>query len=174
MAALYVSSLPPCERTKFVRTSFGKGNMTMVVRFLAGLTKFQSEDDREGILEFQKEGGRRLIESLHWLFEAHDPDLVQKCMGDRDWGLKLSGKTLGSFDCYVLGYCIASSRQPWSLKLKNCSISGECMKMLTAVEDGRAFSYVKTINLCNNDELGDLGTLVLGELYNVLYIHVSG
>ena len=89
MAALHVSSLPPGDRAEFVRTSFGESNMRMVVRFMAGLTKFQSQDDMEGVLAFQKEGGERLVESLHWLFEAHDPGLVHKCMGDREWTLKL-------------------------------------------------------------------------------------
>ena len=56
MAALHVSSLPPGEkRAEFERKSFGKNNLTrksihksnltMVVRFMAGLTKFQLQDD---------------------------------------------------------------------------------------------------------------------------------
>ena len=163
MAALYVSSLPPGERAEFVRTSFGKSNMTMVVRFMAGLTKLQSQDDIQSISAFQEEGGRELVESLHWLFEAHDPDLIQKCMGDREWKLGLGGTTLDPFDCYVLGYCIANSRQPWSLVLIMCSINAECMKMLTVVEKGRAFDYIKSIGLPGNVKLGDQGAIVLGE-----------
>ena len=163
MAALYISSLPPGERAEFVRTSFRKSNMTMVVRFMAGLTKLQSQDDIQSISAFQEEGRRKLVESLHWLFEAHDPDLIQKCMGDREWELKLGGTTLDPFDCYVLGYCIANSRQPWSLELIMCSINAECMKMLAVVEKGRAFDYIKSIGLTNNDKLGDQGAIVLGE-----------
>ena len=163
MAALYVSSLPPGERAEFVRTSFGESNMTMVVRFMAGLTKLQSQDDIQSISAFQEKGGEELVESLHWLFEAHDPDLIQKCMGDREWELKLEGTTLDPFDCYVLGYCIANSRQPWSLGLWGCSINAECMKMLTVDEKGRAFDYIKSIGLTNNDELGDQGAIVLGD-----------
>ena len=125
MAALYVSSLPPGERAEFVRTSFGKSNMTMVVRFMAGLTRLQSQDDIQSISTFQKEGRRKLVDSLHWLFEAHDPDLIQKCMGDREWILELAGTILDPFGCYVLGYCIANSRQPWSLRLLLCSINAE-------------------------------------------------
>ena len=162
MTALHLSSLPPAERADFIRTSFGKSNMTMVVRFMAGLTKFQSQDDIEGILAFQEEGGRRLLESLHWLFEAHDPGLVQKCMGHREWTLKMGGVTLDPFDYYVLGYCIANSRQPWNLSLQQCSINDQCMKMLMMVEKGRAFDYIKTIDFGGNDELGDEGAIVLG------------
>ena len=176
MAALYVSSLPPGERAEFVRTSFGKSNMTMVVRFMAGLTKLQSQDDIQSISAFQEEGGAKLVESLHWLFEAHDPDLIQKCMGDREWKLELYDTTLDPFDCYVLGYCIANSRQPWSLRLiylSNCSINAECMKMLTVVEKGRAFDYIKSIDLFGNKELGDPGAIVLGELSHITHMQME-
>ena len=159
MAALHVSSLPPGERAEFIRTSFGNSNMTMVVRFMAGLTKVQ--DYIEDILAFQ-EGGGILLESLHWLFEAHDPGLVQKCMGHREWTLKFFGEYLDPFDCYVLGYCIANSRQPWNVSLPQCSINGQCVKMLMMVEKGRAFDYIKTINFNGNDNLGDEGAIVLG------------
>ena len=108
--------------------------VTMVVRFMAGLTKLQSQDDVQSILAFQEKGGRMLVESLHWLFEAHDPDLIQKCMGGKEWELVLGGTTLDPFGCYVIGYCIANSRQPWSLGLRICSINAECIKMLTVVE----------------------------------------
>eukprot|EP00731_Ephydatia_muelleri_P027446 Em0019g319a len=165
MAALHVSSLPPGERAECVRTSFDESNMTMVVRFMAGLTKLQSQDDIEGVLAFQKEGGRSLLESLHWLFEAHEPGLVQKCMGDREWTLELMRTTLNSFDCYVFGYCIANSRQPWKLMLRECSINEECVKMLMTVEDGRAFYYIQAIDLNGNTELRDQGAAVLGKPY---------
>ena len=161
MAALHVSSLPPAERADFIRTSFGKSNMTMVVRFMAGLTKFQSQDEI-GVLAFQEEGERRLVESLHWLFEAHDPGLVQKCMGHRESTLSLGGVNLDPFDCYVLGYCIANSRQPWNVSLPQFSINGQCVKMLMMVEKGRAFDYIKTIDFTFNHELGDEGSIVLG------------
>ena len=176
MAALYVSSLPPGERAEFVRTSFRKSNMTMVVRFMAGLTKLQSQDDIQSISAFQEGRGDVLVESLHWLFEAHDPDLIQKCMGHREWKLELIGllgPTLDPFDCYVLGYCIANSRQPWSLELEGCSITAECMRMLTVVEKGRAFDYIKSIYLYGNEELGDQGAIVLGELSHITHIQME-
>ena len=162
MAALHVSSLPSGERADFIRTSFGKSNMTMVVRFMAGLTKFQSQDDIELPLAFQKKGERELLESLHWLFEAHDPCLVQKCMDLRERTLQLIRIKLAPFDCYVLGYCIANSRLPLNLSLQLCSINGQCVKMLMMVEKGRAFDYIKSIHFLGNDKLGDEGAIVLG------------
>ena len=165
MASLYLSTLPSGERDGFVRSSFGEGSIRMVMRFMAGMTKFQSQEDMESILALQKKGGESLLESCHWLFEAHDPGLVQKCMGDsREWKLELVGTTLDPFDCYVLGYCIANSRQLWDLWLRNCSITAECVKMLTVVEKGRAFDYIRSINLFVNDKLGDQGAIVLSEL----------
>ena len=150
LAALYVSTLPPGERDGFVRSSFGEGSMRMVMRFMAGMTKFQSQEDMESVLALQKKGEESLLESCHCLFEAHDPGLVQKCMGDREWELVLGVTTLDPFDCYVLGYCIANSRQPWDLVLQWCSITGECVKMLTVVEKGRAFDYIRSIDLSHN------------------------
>ena len=164
MAALHVSSLPPSERAEFVKTSIHMGNMTMVVRFMAGLTKLTSQDDVDGVLAFQKEGDKKLIESLHWLFEAHDPALVQKCMGDKEWRFQFH-RILHPLDCYVLGYCIANSRQSWQLNVSHCSINGECVKLLTMVENGRAFDYIKTLELLRNDKLGDEGAILLGQLY---------
>ena len=168
MAALYVSTLSPGERGKIVRTSFDEGSMRMVMRFMAGLNKFQTQDDMKFILALQEKDGKSLLESLHWLFEAHDPGLVQKCMGDRKRVLELNGKTLDPFDCYVLGYCIANSRQPCDLVLWGCSINAECVKMLTVVEKGRAFDYIRSIDLVANYKLGDEGAKVLGELYCTL------
>ena len=165
MAALYVSTLSPGERGKIVRTSIDEGSMRMVMRFMAGLNKFQTQDDMKCILALQNEDEERLLESLHWLFEAHDPGLVQKCIGDRERELRLWSTTLDPFDCYVLAYCIANNRQPCDLVLGDCSINAECMKMLTVVEKGRAFDYIRRINLFGNDKLGDEGAKVLGELY---------
>ena len=161
MAALYMSSLPPGERD---RLSFGEGRMRMVMRFIAGLTKLQSQDEMKSIQVLQKKGGESLLESLHWLFEAHDPGLVQKCTSDKQWKLGLATTTLDPFDCYALGYYIANSRQPWDLELMICSITGECVKMLTMVEKGKAFEHIRSINLNSNDQLGNQGAVVLGEL----------
>ena len=169
MAALYASSLPPSEMAELVcKTSYWKSNMIMVARFMAGL----SQDDIQIGLAFHEmiDEDKVLVESLHWLFEAHDPDLihvhVQACMasmGYKEWVLELAGTILDPFDCYVTGYYIANGRHPCSLHLEECFMNAECMKMLTVVENGRAFDYIKSIDLNGNDRLGDEGAIVLGE-----------
>ena len=158
MAALYVSSLPPDKRAELIMTP----NMTMVAPFTAGLTKLQSQDDMESFITFQREGGDLLVETLHWLFEAHDPDLVLKCMGDGEQELILNEAILDPFDCYVLGYCFANSGQPRDFRVFNCTMSGECMKMLAEVENGRAFDYMKVIDFYGNG-MGDQGAMEIGE-----------
>ena len=173
LAAFHVSSLPPGERDEFVRTSFGERTITMIVRFVAGLTKLQSNDNIESILEYQKRGKHQLVESLHWLFEAHDPDLVHRCMGDREWNLELSNEGLDPFDFYVLGYCLANSKQLWNLDLEDCSTNSECLKMLAMVENGKAFDYIKSIGIGFDDEdkhvqwqiEGNQGITIPGLLY---------
>ena len=160
MAALHVSSLSPGERAEFIRTSFGKSNMTMVVSFMAGLTKFQSQDDVEGVQAFQYTCRWKFLESLYWLFEAHDPGLVQtRCMGHREWTFYLY--EFNPFRCYVLGYCIANSRQPWNLSLPKCS-NDQCVKMLMMLEKGGAFDYIKTIDFSAHFNVGDEVAIVLG------------
>ena len=101
MAALHVSSLPPGEkRAEFERKSFGKSNLTrksihksnltMVVRFMAGLTKFQLQDDIEGVLAFQKNGGRGLVESClkHMILALYRSVWVTES-GHWNWNEKL-------------------------------------------------------------------------------------
>ena len=168
MAALYVSSLHPDERYKIVVTSFDKGSMRMVMRFMAGLTKFQTEDDMRCILALQNLNGQEnRFERFHWLFEAHDPVLVQSRFrgnmdGKLEWYL-----TMDPYDCYVLGYYIANTRRPWDLNLVGCCINEECVKILTVVENGRALDYIRSICLPSSINLGDQGAKVLGELYKI-------
>ena len=45
----------------------------------------------------------KLLDSCHWLFEAHDPGLVQICMGDREWKLALLDTTLDPLTVMLLG-----------------------------------------------------------------------
>ena len=63
MAALHLFSLTPAKRpSEFVRAFIRRGNMTMVVRFMAGLTKLQSQEEGEciqALLEEGEEGTRK-------------------------------------------------------------------------------------------------------------------
>ncbi|KAL5503490.1 hypothetical protein EMCRGX_G010447 [Ephydatia muelleri] len=56
------------------------------------------------------------------------------------------------------------SSQPWSIDLWSCSTNAECMKMLTVVENGRAFDYIKSIEFHQDDKLGDQGAIVIVQL----------
>ena len=138
LTAWYVSSLPTSEQRVFVKDSLTKRTMAMTVRFMAGLTKFQtSSENTDGLADISLEKGddQRLLESLHWMFETQNPTFIQSLMKNKEQSLSLNGTHLNPFDLYVLGYCIANSSTLWSVSLKNCGLTDECMRMLFLVEE---------------------------------------
>ena len=108
------------------------------------------------------------LECLHCMFKRHDdPDFI---LGEREQTIKLQHTNLDHSDCNVLGYNIANSRQMWYLELQNCFIDKDCVQMLMAVENG---IVIKSMDLSNNDQLGDQGATVLGKLYLDFDIHCT-
>ncbi|KAL5506229.1 hypothetical protein EMCRGX_G007828 [Ephydatia muelleri] len=78
LTAWYVSSLPTSEQRVFVKDSLTNPNMAMTVRFMAGLTKFQtSSENIDGladiVISLETTDKQKLIESLHWMFETQNP-----------------------------------------------------------------------------------------------------
>eukprot|EP00731_Ephydatia_muelleri_P002900 Em0001g2900a len=106
--------------------------------------------------------GISLLECLHFMFKRHDPDFIQEYFGEREQTIKLQHTNLDHSDCKVLGYNIANSKQMWNLELHDCCIDKDCMQTLMATEHGRAFDYIKSMDLSNNHQLGDQGATVLG------------
>eukprot|EP00731_Ephydatia_muelleri_P002905 Em0001g2905a len=102
------------------------------------------------------------LECLHFMFKRHDPDFIQEYFGEREQTIKLQHTNLDHSDCKVLGYNIANSKQMWNLELHDCCIDKDCMQTLMATEHGRAFDYIKSMDLSNNHQLGDQGATVLG------------
>ncbi|KAL5517587.1 hypothetical protein EMCRGX_G003165 [Ephydatia muelleri] len=103
------------------------------------------------------------LECLHFMFKRHDPDFIQEYFGEREQKtIKLQHTNLDHSDCKVLGYNIANSKQMWNLELHDCCIDKDCMQTLMATEHGRAFDYIKSMDLSNNHQLGDQGATVLG------------
>ena len=110
------------------------------------------------------------LECLHCMFKRHDdPDFI---LGEREQTIKLQHTNLDHSDCKVLGYNIANSKQMWNLEQHDCCIDKDCMQTLMATEHGRAFDYIKSMDLSNNHQLGDQGATVLGKLYLDFDIHV--
>ena len=132
-----------------MKDSLTKPNMAMTVRFMAGLTKFQTSsenmDDLANIvISLETTNKHRLKESLHWMFETQNPTFIQRLMGNKEQTFECQ---LNPFDLHVLGYCIANSSTLWSVNLSFCDLDDECMGMLFLVEDGKAFDHIKSLKL---------------------------
>ena len=187
LAAYYVSKQPIYSQAQCIDEFFGKKHMVIVLRFVAGLTKFHVQIS-ESTSFFQKAwdsikalfksrapldcltsfnlGRRTFIETLNWLFEAQKKDLFRVTLGDRPQDHNCSGQALTPFDCYTLGYCIANSDCTWKLKLQQCGIDIESARMIVQNTDG-ALQRVEVLDLSHNC-LQDGGAVYLGML--VMYI----
>ena len=166
-----------------MKDSLTKPNMAMTVRFMAGLTKFQTSseniDDLADIaISLETTDKRRLVENLHWMFETQNPTFIQRLMGNKEQTLDLSYTHLNPFDLYALGYCIANSSTLWSVNLGYCDLTDECMRMLFLVEDGKVFHYITSLNLSGNKGCVTTSTSLLGKscyvLIDVYYLLYTG
>eukprot|EP00731_Ephydatia_muelleri_P004611 Em0002g787a len=152
LTAWYVSSRPTSEQRVFMKDSLTEPNMAMTVRFMAGLTKFQTSSENmdalaDIVISLETTDTQRLIENLHWMFETQNPTFIQRLMGNKEQTFKCSGTVLNPFDLHVLGYCIANSFTLWSVNLYRCDLTDECMRMLILVEDGKAFDHITSFDL---------------------------
>ena len=135
LAAYYISTLEASEQVRKIEDSLHKGHLEIMLRFFAGLTKFQSSDrsstPRDWLKTYYESGSE--LECLRWMFEAQDKELLRQVLGNGTQDLYRFGETLSPFDCYILGYCIAKSNCQWKLV---CTLGEEGMKMLSRGSDG--------------------------------------
>ena len=97
-----------------MKDSLTNPNMAMTVRFMAGLTKFQTSseniDDLANIvISLETTDKHRLIESLHWMFETHNPTFIQRLMGNKEQIFKPKYTHLNPFDLHVLGTALPTA-----------------------------------------------------------------
>ena len=170
LAAYYVSKLPPSQQARMIDKSIGKKHFVIVLRFLAGLTKFNIQHSSDSsfssrLFKFLKELVTRTpakclrtyysqssskLESLRWIFEAQNKQLLMKVLGTGTQDLNCFFQTLAPFDWYVLGYCIAHSDCQWKLVLWSCKLGEDGMRMLARGSSDR-LENVQKINLGEND-----------------------
>ena len=170
LAAYYVSRLTPSKQAQMIDKSIGKKHFVIVLRFFAGLTKFNIQHSSDSsfssrIFKFLKElvtrtpvkclrtyysQGSSKLESLRWMFEAQDKQLLRRALGTGKQDFDLTRQTPAPFDCYVLGYCIAYSDCQWKLYLWECKLGGEGMRML-ARGSGDCLHNVQEIILTRTD-----------------------
>ena len=69
------------------------------------------------------------MHGLHILFEAQNPNLIITLLGSNTVTFS-STQHPNPFDCFALGYCIASSECRWEILLSDCHIHDEEAEML--------------------------------------------
>ncbi|XP_055521317.1 NACHT, LRR and PYD domains-containing protein 3-like [Leucoraja erinacea] len=105
-------------------------------------------------------GKRRLLNTLHYLFESQNPALAQQTLGSVET-LSFSGLGLTPIDCAVLSHVIRPCGTIKHLDLWRCRIQCEGLQRL-----GPALHKCQRLGLGNND-LGDSGVkLVSAALRN--------
>ena len=116
----------------------------MVLLFLCGLRKFSGYPSEvlstlcvvklDSQKSFNVSVVREIIDPFHWLFEAHDNDVIAGVLGSGDihhfsWRSN-KFNVVTPFDYFVLGYCVSHSKCTWRLDLKSCHIGDEEVEML--------------------------------------------
>ncbi len=163
LAALHISKLPLPEQTSCFDSLIGKPRMAVVLRFIAGLTKFHFQSDAKmgflgklfrsrtpvDSLRMFIHSRDTFIETTYWLYEAQDAELARRALGSQVQSQNLSNQLLSPFDCYALGYCLSCSECLWRLELQNCNINYEGIKNLNTT--GGILSCVQELDLSNNN-----------------------
>ena len=161
-----------------MKDSLTKPNMAMTVRFMAGLTKFQTTSENmdalaDIVISLENTDKQRLIECLHWVFETQNPTFIQRLMGYKEQTFKCLHTHFNPFDLHVLGYCIANSFTLWSVNLLECGLTDECMRMLILVEDGKAFDHITSFDLSGNTITASMASLLGKSCYAFLGMSYS-
>ena len=95
--------------------------------------------------------------TLHWLFEAQNNDVIAKLLRTSDIQLlEDSDRGVTPFDCFVLGYCVSHSNCTWSIFLVNCNIDNEGVEMLmrgAVEEETNCTGQISTMILCGNQHI---------------------
>ena len=102
---------------------------------------------------------REIIDPFHWLFEAHDNDVIAGVLGSEDIHFHIPIRRRESntfnvvtpFDYFVLGYCVSHSKCTWRLDLQSCHIGDEEVEMLVrgAMEEPCCTGTILEIDLSN-------------------------
>ena len=130
---------PPPSETLHDKQEQWDTQFHMVLQFLCGLRKFDRYPSEVlNTLCVKRSGGDSAtvvpFDTLHWLFEAQDSDVIANVLGSSDIQPPNRFETVTPFDCFVLGYCVSHSNCTWKVR---CTINNEGVEMLVrgAVEE---------------------------------------
>ncbi|XP_063043019.1 NACHT, LRR and PYD domains-containing protein 1 homolog [Engraulis encrasicolus] len=124
----------------------GKTHLLPVIQFLFGLAKVKVVQDlkdlelttniclekhlKEWVVKLiKKKDGRKMLFTLHCLYELHDEDFVRTAMAKWE-KVKFESIPLTRADCWVLLYCLQCCPTIPSLTLSECNITPDKLRML--------------------------------------------
>ncbi len=168
LAAFHISKLSIHKQTCCFDRLVGNQRMSVVLRFLAGLTKFHFHSyEKMGFwsklvksrtpadsLRTYIHSQSTFTETIHWIYEAQVAKLARRAFGSKVQSQNLSNVLLSPFDCYTLGYCISRSECMWKLQLQNCNIDSEGISNLAATDGVLARAAVVDLSKNNIGEVG--------------------
>jgi len=150
------------EHKKQDRHNFKQHHFHTVLKFLCGLRKFSGYPS--GVLNtlcVRKSVNNSVssiceldFNTLHWLFEAQDNDVITEVLGSSDICLHEHSTEVTPFVCFVLGYCVSHSNCTWSVNLFYRNIGDEELEMLVqgaVEEETHCTGGVAEIRLSRND-----------------------
>ena len=131
-----------------------------VLRFLAGLRKF-TDYPVSSIRSLLTDPGRGIsrsdlmisLDGLHWMFEARCSNVCE-ALGMSVVGVDPGVRTVTSFYCFVLGYCVSHSNCAWVVTLFHCGIGDEEVTMLVrGAKEGEAkhSGHISVMNMGDNE-----------------------
>ena len=140
----------------------------MVLRFLSGLRKFSGyssevlnalcveksmgdstsdgesgDDPASAVHEFT-------FDTLHWLFEAQDNNIIANLLGSSDIQLSQQHSQVTHFDCFVLGYCVSHSNCTWKIDLEFGDEGVEMLVRGAVEEEAHCTGGISEIDLSRN------------------------
>ena len=137
----------------------------MVLQFLCGVRKFSGypsdvlnrlcvEKNDLDLANVARVLHEVTFDTLHWLFEAQDDDVIAKVLGSSDIHLEYEHMKVTPFDCFVLGYCVSHSNCTWKIVLHYCKVGNEGVELLVrgaVEEETHCTGGFSEINLNEND-----------------------
>ena len=112
LTAFHMSRFSIAEKINIFRKLMSNNRCNVVLRFLAGLTKFSQMHKSIKSIIFGTKSEVLNSEALHLIFETQEDIRRLLSIVSEDNCLNFSGK-VGPFDAYVLGYCMLHSDCMW-------------------------------------------------------------
>ena len=134
LAAFHVSTLPPDEQLKAVREHVGQPHMSVVLKFLCGITGLQNPDHWTSILDnalIDKKYAKKVnLKALHCVFESQNGQRCRELFSKADGKLLIQYETLTLLDYCVVGYCLESAHDTVQSIALWCQLTAEGLETI--------------------------------------------